>query len=102
VEFPNADEKKIGRISPQQNNNFLDGQPGLEYVVNMAANQVLDRLVKPAMETARRLSQASGKTDHVYGEFQYKTEKTLCRSCLQSSLDTSCNTFRLEDPNKSS
>jgi hypothetical protein len=42
----------------------------------MAANQVLDRLVEPAMETARRLSQASGKTEHVYGEFQYKTEKT--------------------------
>jgi len=55
---------------------FLDGQPGLEYVVNLASNQVLDGLVEPAMVTARCRSQASGKTEHLYGEFPYKTKKT--------------------------
>jgi hypothetical protein len=65
-----------GGFAAPQVLDFLDGQPGLEYVVNMAANKVLDRLVEPALETARRLSQASGKTEHVYGELQYKTEKT--------------------------
>jgi hypothetical protein len=55
---------------------FLDSQPRLEYVVNMASNKVLDRLVEPAMVTARRLSEESGKTEHVYGEFRYKTKET--------------------------
>jgi hypothetical protein len=55
---------------------FLDGQPHLEYVVNMASNQVLDRLVERAMRTARGWSKESGKTEHVYGELRYKTKKT--------------------------
>ncbi len=55
---------------------FLDVQKGVQYVVNMASNKVLDRRVEPAMVRARRLSQASGKTEHVYGEFRYKTQKT--------------------------
>jgi hypothetical protein len=55
---------------------FLDGQSGLQYVVNMASNKVLDRKVEPALVRARRLSQESGKTEHVYGELHYKTAKT--------------------------
>jgi hypothetical protein len=55
---------------------FLDDQPRLEYVVNMASNQVLDRLVEPAMRQARRLAKESGETEHVYGEFRYKTQKS--------------------------
>jgi predicted secreted protein len=55
---------------------FLDGQPDLEYAVAMASNKVLDRMVEPALRTARRLSKESGETEHVYGEFRYKTEKT--------------------------
>ena len=55
---------------------FLDRQPRVEYVVNLASNAVLDRLVEPAMRTARRLSKKSGQTEHVYGEFRYKTKKT--------------------------
>jgi hypothetical protein len=55
---------------------FLDGQPRVEYVVNLACNAVLDRLVEPAMRRARRLSKESGETEHVYGEFRYKTKKT--------------------------
>lgn len=55
---------------------FLDAQPWLEYVVNMASNQVLKRLVEPALRAARRLSKESGETEHSYGEFRYKTKKT--------------------------
>ena len=55
---------------------YLDDQPRLEYVVNMASNQVLDRLVEPAMRKARRLSKESGETEHIYGEFRYKTRKS--------------------------
>src|SRR5207245_5463363 len=54
---------------------ILDGQPRVEYVVNLASNAVLDRLVEPAIRTARRLSKKSGETEHVYGEFRYKTKK---------------------------
>lgn len=55
---------------------FLDCQSRLEYVVNMACNQVLERMVEPDMQTVRRLVQESGKTEHIYGELLYKTEKT--------------------------
>jgi hypothetical protein len=55
---------------------FLDSQPRVEYVVNMASNAVLDRLVEPALRGARRLSKKSEETEHVYGEFRYKTRKT--------------------------
>src|SRR5712691_898553 len=55
---------------------FLDGQPHLEYLVNMASNPVLDRMVEQAMRTARGLSKESGETEHIYGEFRYKTKKT--------------------------
>jgi Transposase DDE domain group 1 len=51
--------------------NFLDAQPDVEYVVAMAKNDVLLRLAEPAMKQARRLSKASGKTAHVYGEGYY-------------------------------
>lgn len=50
---------------------FLDTM-GVEYVVAMASNAVLNRLAEPPMEQARQLSQASGKTEHVYGEARYR------------------------------
>ena len=50
---------------------WLDAEPHLEYVVGMAKNAVLKRLVKPAMRQAGRLSRQSGKTEHVYTEAQY-------------------------------
>jgi len=50
---------------------FLDGEPGLEYLVNMASNAVLERRARRALGTARRLSKQSGKTEHVYGECRY-------------------------------
>ncbi len=50
---------------------FLDAQPRLDYAVAMAKNQVLKRRAHRLMGTARKLSRASRKTEHVYGECQY-------------------------------
>ena len=55
---------------------FLDGEPKVEYLVNFAANAVLERKAESAMRRARRASQTSGQTEHVYGECQYRTRKT--------------------------
>jgi len=55
---------------------FLDGQPGLEYVVNMASNAVLNRFARSALRVARRRSKQTGKTEHVYGECLYAAKKT--------------------------
>jgi hypothetical protein len=55
---------------------FLDCEPKVEYLVNLASNAVLKRKVKSAMRRARRASKISGQTEHVYGECRYATRKT--------------------------
>ena len=55
---------------------FLDCEPKVEYIVNLAGNCVLKRKAESAMRVARRQSKASGQTEHVYGECQYRTRKT--------------------------
>ena len=50
---------------------FLDAEPGLDYVVAMAENKVLARFAEPAMVQARTLSEASGQTAHVYTDARY-------------------------------
>jgi len=55
---------------------FLDCEPKVEYLVNLASNAVLKRKVKSAMQRARRASKVSGQTAHVYGECRYATRKT--------------------------
>lgn len=49
---------------------FLERE-GLEYVVAMAKNKVLERRAARLMGTARRLSRESGLTAHVYSECRY-------------------------------
>jgi hypothetical protein len=49
---------------------FLESE-GLEYVVAMAKNKVLERCAADLMETARQLSQGSGETAHLYGDTCY-------------------------------
>lgn len=49
---------------------FLERE-GLEYVVAMAKNKVLERRAARLMGTARRLSRESGATAHLYGECRY-------------------------------
>ncbi len=46
---------------------FLE-DAGLDYVIAMGSNSVLKRHAEPLMKKARRLSRASGQTEHVYGE----------------------------------
>jgi hypothetical protein len=55
---------------------FLDREPKVEYLVNMAANAVLKRKAESAMKRARRASKLSGQTEHLYGECRYATRKT--------------------------
>jgi hypothetical protein len=55
---------------------FLDREPKVEYLVNMAANAVLKRKTESAMKRVRRASELSGQTEHVYGECRYATRKT--------------------------
>ncbi|HZD52636.1 MAG TPA: IS1380 family transposase [Woeseiaceae bacterium] len=50
---------------------FLDEQR-VEYTVAMAKNAVLKRYAEPLMKQARRLSKASGETEHLYGECRYE------------------------------
>ena len=50
---------------------FLDNQPGVEYVVAMASNAVLNRHAEEGMQYARALSGLLEQTEHVYGETRY-------------------------------
>ncbi len=49
---------------------YLDVQ-AVEYVVAMAGNSVLKRHAEPLMKKARRRSQVTGVTEHLYGEGRY-------------------------------
>jgi hypothetical protein len=55
---------------------FLDVQPKVDYLVNLASNAVLKGKAESAMKQARRQSEASSQTEHVYGECQYATKTT--------------------------
>jgi hypothetical protein len=50
---------------------FLDAEPGVEYVVAMAGNAVLQRKAEEAMQYARVLAGLTEKTEHVYDEVNY-------------------------------
>jgi hypothetical protein len=50
---------------------FLDGEPGVEYVVAMASNAVLQRKAEEDMQVARLLASLTDRTEHVYGETSY-------------------------------
>ena len=50
---------------------FLDAEPGLDYIVAMGANAVLTRYAEAAMGEARTQSEASGHTEHVYTDARY-------------------------------
>ena len=49
---------------------FLERE-GLEYVVAMGKNKVLERRAARLMGTARCLSRESGETEHLYTECRY-------------------------------
>jgi hypothetical protein len=49
----------------------LDAEAGVEYVIAMASNAVLQRKTEEAMQVARLLAGLTGKTEHVYDEIRY-------------------------------
>lgn len=53
---------------------FLE-DAGLLYVVAMASNSVLKSHAESMMKRARKLSRASGQTEHLYGECRYAARK---------------------------
>jgi hypothetical protein len=53
---------------------FLDEQGDVEYAVAMGKNSVLLRRARKHMARARRLSKASGQTEHVYADTRYATK----------------------------
>lgn len=53
---------------------FLD-DAGVDYVVAMAKNSVLEGFSEKGMRQARRLSARSNETEHVYGECSYAARK---------------------------
>lgn len=59
-----------GGFAGPQRFDFLEAE-GVEYVIAMAGNTVLDRLAEPAMKRARAASKRSGQTQHVYTECCY-------------------------------
>jgi len=50
---------------------FLDAESGVEYVVAMASNAVLNRKAEEAMQIARVLAGLTDQTEHVYCEASY-------------------------------
>jgi hypothetical protein len=50
---------------------FLDAEAGVEYVVAMAGNAVLNRKAEEAMQVARVLAGLTDQTEHIYGEARY-------------------------------
>lgn len=53
---------------------FLDEQVDVEYAVAMGKNAILLRRAGKHMARARRLSKATGQTEHVYAETRYATK----------------------------
>ena len=56
---------------------FLERQR-VEYVVAMASNRRLEKRARRLMGKARMRSQASGQTEHLYGETRYAARKWTC------------------------
>ena len=54
--------------------NFLSSDCTVDYVAALPANSVLNKKAKPLMRQARKLSQKSGKTEHVYGQCWYQAQ----------------------------
>ena len=50
---------------------FLDAESGVEYVVAMASNAVLNRKAEEAMQIARVLAGLTDQTEHIYDEASY-------------------------------
>jgi hypothetical protein len=59
-----------GGFAAPQILDYLEAQ-GVEYVVAMASNSVLERRAQPLMNKARKQSEITGQTEHLYGQCRY-------------------------------
>jgi len=50
---------------------FLDAEAGVEYVLAMASNAVLNRKAEEAMQVARVLAGLTDQAEHIYGQARY-------------------------------
>lgn len=64
-----------GGFATPQMFRFLEAQPNVEYLTNMAKNVVLERKAERLLRRARGISRRTGKTSTVYGECAYKASK---------------------------
>ncbi len=71
--FPKAQvlERHDGGFAAPALLDFLDAEPRTEYVLGLPANAVLERKSASLLTRARRLSQKTGETAHLYGSFSY-------------------------------
>lgn len=62
---------------------------GVDYVIAMAGNAVLERKAEKLMKKARRMSRESAQTEHVYGECRYAAKswgKTRRRIVIKAEV----------------
>jgi hypothetical protein len=65
-----------GGFASQEVLDFLDGEPKVEYLVNLA-NAVLKRRAESAIKRAGRRSENASQTEHGYGLCQYAHAQDL-------------------------
>lgn len=69
---------------------FLDAEPGVEYVVAMAGNAVLQRKAEEAMQYARVMAGVTEQTEHVYGEANYAAGSWKCERRVIIKAEVVC------------
>lgn len=77
-EFPRARRFRVrldGAFAAPEVLDWLERQPGVDYLVNLPKNAVLKRMAEPLMREVRKRSEISGRTEKAYGEIEYKADK---------------------------
>jgi DDE family transposase len=79
-----------GFASPE----VFDFLEGLEYVVAMPKNTVLERRAEPHLRKARRVAAASGQTRHIYAETRYATRSWPHKRRVIIKAEVTCHPGR--------
>ena len=74
--------------------NFLAEQDGLDYAVAIGKNSILLNRADKLMAEARRESEASGQTEHVYGETSWAARKWPSRRRIIIKAEVTCHPGR--------
>jgi hypothetical protein len=75
-----------GGFATPQVLDFLDGEPKVEYIVNLAANAVLKRKAESAMKRARRASRIFGRGNlwQMCAFYRACRKQIFSRHCLEN------------------